>query len=423
MRILLVNYHYFINGGPDRYFFNVKSALESAGHIVVPFCFNYDETLDNEFEEYFPEPIFGKGAALLSQRQLTKRQKIIALVRMFHNPEVNTKLRRLIEREKPDLMYSIYLSSTLLPNILKIAKKEYGLPVIYRISDFHLFCPSYLFCRDGEICTDCVGNLLACVKNCCVKNSKLMSLVRAAQIKANRFLDYYKFVDVFVTPSNFMRNFMIQKGYDPCRVIHIPTFAKDLLSKANKDNAGSKKRILFLGNISREKGVDLLIDAYCKSKTDMPLELLGKGDKSYVNELKQKIFHVGNKRINVRGFLQGNELEDIINEAAFLVHPAVCYENMPNSVLEMLSRAIPIIASDIGSLPELVKHKQNGLLVAPRNVQGLADAIDEMSMSTDLENMGEFSRSLYEQIHTEQKHMDKLLELQNKLVNKSCSFS
>ena len=67
MKILLINYHFFIHGGPDRYFFNIKSALENEGHTIIPFSFNYEDTLDTPYKKYFPNPITGKGPFLLSK--------------------------------------------------------------------------------------------------------------------------------------------------------------------------------------------------------------------------------------------------------------------------------------------------------------------------------------------------------------------
>lgn len=411
MKILLVNYHYFINGGPDRYFFNIKSALEDAGHEVIPFCFNYDETLETKYRRYFPDPITGKGPCLLAQQKLTKVTKIKALARMFYNRQVNNKFRQIIRIEKPDIVYSVYLSSTLLPNILKIAKKEFSLPVVYRLSDFHMFCPAYLFCRDGQVCKECIHGLKACIKHRCVKDSKVMSLARVAQMRFIRVLNYYKYVDRFVTPSSFTRDMMIEQGFDSAKVVHISTFAKDMLNAVDRSDLVKKDRILFLGNLSKEKGVDVLLKAYCKSKTSMPLEILGKGDIDFINELKAIVPDAKKDRVNFRGFISGDELNNYINRTAFMVHPVVWYENMPNSVVEIMSLKKTVIASDIGSMPELVKHEKNGFLVPPGDLDALAVAIDKMAFDSDLNEFGRHSRQIFEKNHTEEKHMQKLLKL------------
>ena len=76
MRILTVNNHYFVRGGPDRYLFNLEKALPGRGIEVVPFSFDYEETQSTAYREFFPEPITGYGPCQLEDRQLNLREKI-----------------------------------------------------------------------------------------------------------------------------------------------------------------------------------------------------------------------------------------------------------------------------------------------------------------------------------------------------------
>ena len=109
---------------------------------------------------------------------------------------------------------------------------------------------------------------------------------------------------------------------------------------------------------------------------------------------------------------QGSELVDTIKNSLFVVHPALCLENMPNSVLEAMSAGKPIITSNLGSLPELVQDGVNGRLVEPGNVTAIAKSIELLSMSPDqIKIMGENSRLLFEQKYTETVHIEKLKEV------------
>jgi glycosyltransferase involved in cell wall biosynthesis len=409
MKILLVNYHYFINGGPDRYFFNIKSALESNGHEVISFSFNYDETLDTKYREYFPEPVTGRGPCMFSQQRLTKWQKIQSLFRLFVNKEVENKFRRIVREQKPDLVYSIYLSSTLLPSIFKIAKEEFRLPVLYRLSDYHLFCPAYLFCRDGHACTDCHSSLSNAIKYRCVKGSWGLSAIRACQMKYLRWRNDYRYIDAFISPSDFMISHMRQYGINEERLIHIPTFSEDLMTANNQLETIVHDHLLFLGNVSREKGIEILLQAYCQSDCVLPLEIVGKYEPDYINHLKKSISADKMNTIHFRGFMGGDDLIRKMKSARILVHPAIWYENMPNSVIEMMSLGKPIIASNHGSMPELVRNGYNGLSVRPGDIDSLKHAINTMSKGVYDVEYGRNSRKLYEENHTEKKHLDKLL--------------
>ena len=249
MKILLINYHFFIYGGPDRYFFNIKSALEKEGNTVIPFAFNYENTLDTIYKKYFPNPITGIGPFLLSKISMSILEKIKAVYRMFYNREVNKKFRKIMDKEKPDVVFSVYLSSSMLPNILKIAKDEYGVKVIYRLSDFHMFCPSHLFYRkDKNICTECLDNKWSAIKNKCVKNSTIASTLRVLQMKNNEYHSWYNSVDTFISPSKLMAKYLIEGGIPFEKVKHVPTFSKDIGKIVNSNNS-STPYVLYFGII------------------------------------------------------------------------------------------------------------------------------------------------------------------------------
>ena len=249
MKIVIVNYHYFIYGGPDRYFFNIKNALEKKGHTVVPFSFNYDNTIDTPYRKFFPEPITGNGEYLLSQISMTLFTKFRAILRMFRNNDVNNKFRALMDKEKPDVVYSIFLADSMLPNIMKIAKNEYEVKVLYRLSDFHLFCASHLFYRkEKNVCTDCLKTKWYALKYRCVKDSLLASIFRVLQMKTIQYNKWFESVDTFICPSLIMKKHLIQGGINPSKVKFIPTFTTDICNNS-APNSNHKPYILYFGII------------------------------------------------------------------------------------------------------------------------------------------------------------------------------
>jgi hypothetical protein len=222
MKILLVNYHYFVHGGPDRYFFNVAELLQELGHQIVPFCFDYEETLETPYRKYFPEPITGRGPCLLSNQCLSTGDKLKAAVRMFYNPQLTRLFRQALKEERPDLVYSIYLSSSMLPNIMHIARREFNIPVLYRLSDFHMTCGSYLLARDGQICTECIARPGALVRHRCMQGSLSASLLRYLQMRYIKKRNWLDSVNLFLCPSRFMARHLIDDaGIAPERVRHV----------------------------------------------------------------------------------------------------------------------------------------------------------------------------------------------------------
>jgi glycosyltransferase involved in cell wall biosynthesis len=415
MKILLVNYHYFIRGGPDRYFFNVKDALEKEGHTIVPFAFDYADTIETPYRKYFPEPITGRGPCLLSELSLSASAKVKAALRMFHNGEVNRRFREIVETVRPDVVFSVYLSSTLLPNILKIAKEEFGLPVVYRLSDFHMFCASYLFYRDGITCTDCLDRQWSAVRHGCVHQSKCASTLRVLQLKYFRYRKWYDAVDVFACPSKLMADFLVRHGIQSEKVTYLPTFAKDL--SQDRMCAVDPPYVLYFGRINQVKGAEVLVKAF--NAVDRPrfgLRMVGHVEPEYRQVLLDYLDNEHKHRVEILAPQEGEELARTIRQALFVVHPAMWLENMPNALLEAMSAGKAIITSNLGSLPELVQHGINGLLVQSGDTRSLANAIVDLSCRKDLDRMGRQSRELYEKEHTAQQHMSRLLGVFDRLL-------
>lgn len=414
MRILLVNYHYFIYGGPDRYLFNVKELFEKNGNDVFVFSFNYQETIDNQFIGCFPEPITGYGKCMLSQNKITTKGKINAAKKMYINKEVDDKFEKMILHYKPDIIYSIYLSSTMLPSIFKIAKIKYNIPVIYRLSDFHLFCASYLFFRDGRSCNDCMISPLYALKNKCVKGSLTLTLLRVMQIYYMRVNGYYKYIDAYVCPSSFMKDIMLKSRYKEKEIYYIPTFAYDLQPKEYKTK---KNKILFLGNVTREKGIEILINAYLSLNIECELSVAGKCDEKYMQYLMTSIPAEKHEKVIFKGFVLGDELKDLMLSAKILIHPVLWSENLPNSVIEAMSMGIPVIASRIGSMIEMIDHGENGYMFTAGEHKELAKYIMMLMNEDNYQRISDNARKKYLDVYSPDQHYKKIIEIfENKIV-------
>jgi len=409
MRILIVNYHYFIGGGPDRYFFNIADLFRGAGHTVVPFAFDYQETLATPWRRFFPEPITGPGPSLLADQRIGLPAQVRAAARMFSNPDVERRFAALVRETHPDLVYSVHLSSSLLPSIFAVARRRFNLPVFYRLSDFHLTCGSYLFHRDGAVCTECLETPLSLVRHRCMKGSLVASFLRYLQLRHNRLRGWYDAVNCFLAPSRFMADKLRQAGIEDRRIRHLPTFARDLAPAGNGSGRG---HILYFGKLTPEKGVEPLLRAYNRLAPNSglpPLVLVGRVEEGYRERLLSLPDHAHRGLVRLTGPLGGEALWDTLRAARFVVHPALWYENMPNTVLEAMSAGKAVIASNLGSLAELVADGVNGLLVPPGDDRALAQAMKQLIEPAAAEDMGREARARYLADHTPPAHFEALL--------------
>lgn len=418
MKILMINNHYFNYRGADRYYFNVMEGLQKAGHQVIPFSFRYDATEETPYRPYFPDPITGPGPFLLKDMKLSPWAKFKTAVRMFRNPEVEGKLRKILRETQPDLVYSIYLSFTFLPKILQIAKEEFGLPVLYRLSDYHMFCASYLFFRDNRSCTECLSRPLAAIQHKCVHGSLSGSALRVLQIGANRRGGYYGNVDYFICPSAYMKGMLVRHGSFPEeKVVHLPTFTRDLMGKEGPPP--DKPYGLYFGAIVQAKGVEVLLRAFNRIP-DPPfgLKLVGDVEAAYREQLSHLLDEAHRKLVSIAGELKGEALWTVLRGCSFVVHPVLWFENMPNSILEAMSAGKPVIVANIGSMPELVEEGVNGALVPPGDEEALAQALGKTTDPEWLRRNSEGARARYLRNHSPETHLKKLTGLMEDLVRK-----
>ena len=144
MKILLVNYRYFISGGPEKYMFNIKKMLEEHGHEVIPFSIMSNKNVETSYSKYFVEPIGSRDAVYFDEVKKTTKSIWQMITRGIYSLEVKKAIQKEILEEKPDLVYIIHFVNKLSPSVITGAKKL-GVPVVLRLSDYFLLCPRFDF--------------------------------------------------------------------------------------------------------------------------------------------------------------------------------------------------------------------------------------------------------------------------------------
>ncbi len=428
MRILLVNYRYFISGGPEKYMFNVKKLLEDHGHEVIPFSVHSDKNVPTEYDRYFVEPIGSRDAVYFDEVKKTPKAIAQMIGRSIYSLEVKRAIQREIREVKPDLVYIIHFVNKLSPSVITGAQAM-GVPVVQRLSDFFMMCPRFDFLYERKICEECLKSkgYMPCIKKRCVKGSLAASVIRAFSMKVHEMLKVYDKVDAFISPSLFLKDKLIEAGYPAEKIYHIPTFT-DITNPVTTDisadrsaEAPDTQYALYFGRITEEKGVATVVEAY-SHMPDKKLVITGDDTTDEAIRLKKIIEENGIKNIVFSGFKSGSELEDIIEGARFTLIPSVWYDNLPNTALESFKHHKPIIASNIGSLPELVKDGYNGYLFTPGDPDDLVKKVKALDGDEDMvRTMGENGyKKLAEEFDTE-KHYASLMQVLESVVGKTAN--
>ena len=410
MRILLVNYRYFISGGPEKYMFNIKRILEEKGHEVIPFSVQSNKNVKTEYSKYFVKPISNADAIVYDEVKKTPKAIWKLITRSIYSFEVKRKIKMEIKDTKPDLVYIIHFVNKLSPSVITGAK-QMKVPVVLRLSDYFMLCPRFDFLCNKKVCEDCLKKgYRTCIKRKCVKNSTLASIIRVFSMKVHKIIHIYDKVDAFITPSQFLKNKLVENGFNKDKIHCIPTFT----TSQSNDNNKIGEYGLYFGRISEEKGAETLIKAYEKLP-NYELKIMGDDTTDEAKKLKDYITSKNIKNIEFLGFKSGDELDEVINNARFTLIPSIWYDNLPNTALESFIHNKPVIASNIGSLPELVIDNYNGLLFEPGNVTELIDKIKQLDDDKLVEEMGKNSKKQLEEKFSKDKHYESLMNIFDKV--------
>lgn len=353
MKIVLVNYRYFISGGPERYYFNIKEILEREGHEVIPFSIKSSRNVKNDYEKYFLDIV--DDEVYFAQAKKSLRVVLRSFTRMFYSFEAKRKMRQLLKDVKPDLVYIMQYHNKISPSII-YAAKDLGIPVIHRISDFQYMCPNALFYNDRKgVCEDCLkGKRLSCVKYKCVLGSTVYSGIKMAAKMLHDMMGVTKKIDAFVVPSSFTLGKLREYGIPQEKLYHIPTFFN---LKEKDPQVTYEPFVLFVGRIEKQKGLMTLVKAF--EGTDMKLKIIGFSNDGYVDELKDYL--KGKKHsIEFLGKMKFEEIVPYLKACRCTTVPSEWYDNFPNVILESFAYKKAVIATDFGSLPELVVDGETG---------------------------------------------------------------
>ena len=358
MKILLANKFYYRRGGDCIYMLNLEQLLKAHGHEVAVFAMNYPENLDTPWKEYFPQNM----------------SKLMAFTRPFGSMEVKRKFKRLLDDFKPEVVHLNNVHTQLSPVMAELAH-ERGIKVVWTLHDYKLLCPRYDCLKNGNVvCEICFnGNKKACLDNKCMKCSKLASFIgyKEAEVWSRERLAAC--TDVFICPSLFMADKMVQGGFSKEKMTTLCNFIDVEKCKfANANDTAEMNRLpkkedyyCFIGRLSHEKGAKTLIEA--ANMLPMKLKVIGGGP------LMEELKTMAHDNIEFMGFKQWDEIKTLVGRARFSVIPSEWYENNPLSVIEAQCLGTPVLGAMIGGIPELTEYT-----FCSGNIADLKAHIEEM---------------------------------------------
>ncbi len=411
MKILMVDKYYFIKGGAERYFFELKDILEAKGHKVIPFSMRHPNNFESLYDKFFVDNI---DFELTSPFQKARAFPKIA-GRMLYSFHAKKRLEKLLAAEKPDIAHLHMIDHQISPSILHTLKKH-GIPVIQTLHQYKLVCPNYRLYNPltNQICEKCLdGHFYHPIFERCHKDSRLAGALIAFESYAHRLSGMYdNHIDLLHTPSRFLGAKLKQAGVGDGKVRHL---FYTLNLKKYPPHFGFQNYIVYFGRLAKEKGVLTLLKAMRKLK-EVTLRIIGDGperpaleDFAAANQLTNVIFD---------GIKNGAELAALIQNSKFVVIPSEWYDNSPLVIYESFAYGKPVIGTRLGGIPELIDHDQNGRLYHAGNHEELAESIDYLWNRPQLIiEFGHQARSKAEMEFEPEHHYQKMYAWYNELLS------
>jgi glycosyltransferase involved in cell wall biosynthesis len=403
VRVLAVNKFFYVRGGCERYYFDLEKLLRSHGHEVRHLSMTHPRNRPSPDSGHFVSEVdFSRKEPL--GRAVKKGMRVI------YSREARRAMDGIVQETSPDVVHLHNIAHQLSPSILRSLKRR-GRPVVQTLHDYKLICPIYVLMRDGRICEDCRGGrFYNVVMTGCHPGGLGAALANAAEMYLhNVVLRSYDAVRLFICPSRFLMNKMIEFGVDGDRMIHLPYF---IPVDEYRPSAERGSYYVFAGRLSREKGLLTLLEA-ASTVPDLKLVVLGEGPLGA--ELRER--YGSRPWVEFRGHLTGDELRETISRAAFSVVPSQWYENLPLTVMESFALGVPVVASRIGGLPEMVIGGRTGLLCEPGDAGDLASAVSWLARNPDeCRRMGERAREFAEREYGPEAHYARMMEAYGKAM-------
>ena len=402
MKILLVNKFHWPKGGSEKYYFELGELLKAHGHEVAYFSMKDEKNVKTEDKEYFVE------ASDMNSKNVTKALSVI------YNKKNKKKVEEALDDFKPDIVHLNNFQRQLSASIINPCIKRH-IPIVYTAHDVQAICPAItMMDPDRKPCELCMnGKYSNCIKKKCIKNSMLKSLLGAIEGKYYRNHKIYTDkINYIITPSEFYREKFIEDGVNPNKVqaMHNSIETKDYDIKTKDEEYA-----LYFGRLSREKGVLNLINAFAKLNCGL-LYIAGDGPEkdTIENIIKENKLE---KRVKLLGFLNKEQMTEVIRKCKFVVVPSIWYENCPYSVLETLAIGKPIIGSNMGGIPELIEDNKNGYIYQYNDINELSEKMNKLFKDKKIvDRFSKESKKLAKEKYSRDNYYNELMKIYDKIV-------
>ena len=382
MKLVLVHNGYQQPGGEDQVFASELELLRSRGHEVVAYTAHNDTV---------------RGLSGLTLACRTSWSTI-----------TYRALRSMLERERPQVVHVHNFVPLLSPSVYYAARAA-CVPVVQTLHNYRLLCPKSVFLRDQRICEDCLHRRLPWpgVLHACYRHSRAATTALAVMLSMHWLLGTWtRHVSRYIALTQFMRSKFIEGGFAPDQIVVKPNFVAP--DPGRGDHGGGYA--LFVGRLFPEKGVPTLVRAWAQLATGIPLKIAGAGPLEHLADSSDS-------RIQWLGRQSREQVLALMQQALLLVFPAEWYEGFPLTIAEAFATGLPVVASRLGAMAELVEDHRTGLLFTPGDPTDLAAKVAwAFAHPVEMAAMGRHARQEFESKYTAERNYQLLQEIYQRVL-------
>ena len=389
LRVLLVHNKYQQSGGEDEVYEREKDLLTSQGNEVIEYIRD-----NREISDYGIQRRMSLG------------------LRTAWAWDSYSDLIGIIRSSKPDVAHFHNWFPLISPSAYHACSSQ-NVPVVQTLHNPRLLCPAATCYRSGGECQDCFGRTVPwpAIVHGCYRGSRGQSAAVALALSLHNLLSTWRVcVDKYIASTEFYREKFIEGKLPADKIIIKPHF----VSQDPGPATGVRNHALFVGRLSKEKGVDCLLRAW-QGLPCIPLKIRGEGP------LAEAVFEFAKARsfVEVLPRLQRCELYDYMKSSAFLVWPSEgLYETFGLVAIEAFACGLPVIASQAGAMQEVVCDGKTGLLFRPGDAEDLASKVNwAWGHPEEMKRMGQAARLEYKTKYSAEKNYPMLMAIYESVLN------
>lgn len=309
----------------------------------------------------------------------------------------------------PDVVHVHNFFPLLTPAIYD-ACRDAGVPVVQTLHNYRTICAGALLMRGGRVCENCIGGSpYRAALHGCYRNSRLASLAVARMVDSHRrWRTWQTKVDRFIALTEFARGRFVAAGFPADKIAVKPNFVEDRATSPGVEREGA----LFVGRLSPEKGIHTMLRAW--GGLDVPLRVVGDGP------LLNEVHGSGLPDVVALGGLSSEQVSAEMERASVLLIPSEWYETFGLVIVEAFCQGLPVIASRLGSMAEIVEDGVTGLHFTPGDAADLAAKVRwAAAHPEEMRRMGANARRVYEDKYTPEANYRQLISIYEQAIEYS----